>query len=335
MTDWRTSAQATCRLNEFWQLTAATCAPGDKAAAIGFVEGFEAADPRLISAQALRQAEQASAEIEADRNFRLAGGYGQVIDWLRHSADRQRLDVTLGTVVDAIKWRPGRVEIESHSASGAALAPCQATRAVITLPLGVLQAELGTPAAVRLNPELPEKRAAIARLKMGPVVKIVFRFDEAFWLAGELADLSFLHAPGEPFPTWWTLHPLRVPILTGWAGGPAAERLAALDDAAILAQGLAELAHALDVPREELQRRLRAWHVCNWQADPFARGAYSYVPVGGAGAVEELVHPVADTLYFAGEATQAGFGGTVASAIASGYRVAAEICRSLGSAARG
>ena len=53
------------------------------------------------------------------------------------------------------------------------------------------------------------------------------------------------------------------------------------------------------------------------------REAYSYILVGGRGAVAELARPVEDTLYFAGEATQEGFSGTVASTIASGYRAAA------------
>jgi monoamine oxidase len=64
----------------------------------------------------------------------------------------------------------------------------------------------------------------------------------------------------------------------------------------------------------------------NWQADPFARGAYSYVAVGGGGAREALRTPLADTLYFAGEATDTeGEAGTVAGALQSGMRAAREL----------
>ena len=63
-----------------------------------------------------------------------------------------------------------------------------------------------------------------------------------------------------------------------------------------------------------------------WHADPFSRGAYSYVPAGALSARARLSEPVEDTLYFAGEATDlAGYGGTVHGAIASGRRAAGQI----------
>lgn len=58
----------------------------------------------------------------------------------------------------------------------------------------------------------------------------------------------------------------------------------------------------------------------------------SYVPSGGLSAQAELAHPVGDTLFFAGEATNTeGHNGTVHGAIATGLRAASEV---LGSAAR-
>ena len=57
-----------------------------------------------------------------------------------------------------------------------------------------------------------------------------------------------------------------------------------------------------------------------------ARGAYSYVCVGGAGAPATLARPIAETLFFAGEHTQAqGEWASVHGAIASGHRVVDEI----------
>jgi monoamine oxidase len=58
-------------------------------------------------------------------------------------------------------------------------------------------------------------------------------------------------------------------------------------------------------------------------ANPFFRGAYSYVPVNGFRARKALSSPVEETLYFSGEATNAdGFSGTVHGAIASGIQTA-------------
>jgi hypothetical protein len=54
------------------------------------------------------------------------------------------------------------------------------------------------------------------------------------------------------------------------------------------------------------------------RSDPFSRGAYSCVLVGGVDARETLACPVDGVLWFAGEATAAdGEGGTVAGALAS------------------
>jgi len=74
------------------------------------------------------------------------------------------------------------------------------------------------------------------------------------------------------------------------------------------------------------QAELVAIYVHDWQADPYARGAYSYVTVGGEGAREELQAPLADTLYFAGEATDTqGEAGTVAGALQSGLLAARQL----------
>ena len=58
--------------------------------------------------------------------------------------------------------------------------------------------------------------------------------------------------------------------------------------------------------------------------DPYARGAYSYVLVGGMGAHEELAAPLDGTVFFAGEATESEEAGTVAAALRSGVRAARE-----------
>jgi len=64
----------------------------------------------------------------------------------------------------------------------------------------------------------------------------------------------------------------------------------------------------------------------DWAGDPFARGAYSYVPAGAVDASAAMAEPQANTLFFAGEHTDiTGNWGTVHAAIRSGLRVAAQI----------
>ena len=165
---------------------------------------------------------------------------------------------------------------------------------------------------------------------MGAVVKVVFRFREAPWDAAGLPDLAFLHTPAGPFQAWWMTRPMRTTVLTGWAGGPAAERLAGQDPTAVLARALGALADTLPADRRRLEAELEAWHVFDWLADPFSQGAYSYVPVHELKTPSALAEPVEGTLFFAGEATHDRLSGTVAGALASGYRAADEVLRSLG-----
>jgi monoamine oxidase len=135
--------------------------------------------------------------------------------------------------------------------------------------------------------------------------------------------LSFVLSDDPVMPTWWTSYPVLAPVLTGWVGGPRAARLGGESDAGLAEQALAALARVLHVPRVELDARLVDWHVHNWTADPFSRGAYSYVRVGGLEAPARLAQPVQRTLYFSGEATDDhGHTGTVHAALAAGQRAA-------------
>jgi monoamine oxidase len=168
---------------------------------------------------------------------------------------------------------------------------------------------------------------------MGDVLKVVLRFRTAFWAVKTppfpyLPGLSFLATPGAIIRTWWTSYPLVAPLVTAWIAGPRATLLAGETESALIDRSLATLAQALGVPPRLLEAELEGGYLHNWQADPFARGAYSYVRVGGKEAPARLAEPVAGTLFFAGEATDAdGHTGTVHAALASGSRAAKEIAR--------
>src|SRR5439155_4820603 len=105
-----------------------------------------------------------------------------------------------------------------------------------------------------------------------------------------------------------------------------AEALALKGSDYILDSAIASLASALKVSPASVERRVAAAFVADWQDDPFSRGAYSYVPAGAITAPIVLAEPVANTLFFAGEATNSdGDAGTMHGAIATGYRAADEL----------
>jgi monoamine oxidase len=290
------------------------------------VEGFDAADPARASLKAITGEWTGGAGVRASQS-RPAGGYGRLIGHLATVITEGGVRLRLDTAVQAVSWGPDEVTVEALTRGSPYRV--RARRAVITLPLAVLQAA-GEPGAVRFTPPLEAKRNALDHLVMGPVLKVVLRFREAFWetvAGGRYRDAGFFHATGHDVPTFWTALPERRPIFTAWTGGPRAARLSALDDAAIVQAALAA-AEALfgGIAVSDL---LVEAHTHNWQQDPFARGAYSYVTVGGLGAPAVLAAPLADTLFFAGEATAAGESGTVAGALASGEAAARAVLASL------
>ena len=196
----------------------------------------------------------------------------------------------------------------------------------MTLPLGVLQH-----GDVRFTPALRGKRKALQQLACGAVVKLLLRFDAPFWeevLPQEKAVRGFLHAPGACFPTLWPVESAKAPLLVAWAGGPQAHRLLAMRRAS-LPHAASESLRAYFGSRSS-RAALEAWYYHDWQSDRLARGAYSYVRVGGRDARAHLARPLDDTLFFAGEAADTeGESGTVTGALQSGVRAAREVIASL------
>jgi monoamine oxidase len=262
------------------------------------VQGFDAADPSVVSAREI--VEEWSGGGLGVSQPRPQGGYGPLLEFLASEST-----VQLNTVVQAIRWKASSVEVRGtfRGEPWSAWAP----RALITVPIGVL------PSLVR------EKRQALTKLESGPVVRVALAFREAFWEKRH-PGVAFFHSPESPFPTCWTPLPMHAPLLTCWAGGPKASRLTGSSEKTLLKHALASVRSVLGDIDEPL-----AYLMHDWQADPFARGGYSYVKVGGTGAREKLAEPLDETLYFAGEATDTEQSGTVGGALASGIRAAKEI----------
>lgn len=275
--------------------------------ATAYVEGFNAARSDLIGLRSLAAMDRAAREVDGDRAFRLIGGYDSIIRRLAEG-----LDIRLNTVVEAIEWAPGRVRIAARGTA----AQMEAPRAIVTAPLGVLQA-----GDIRFLPR-PAALDGLSALHMGPAVRLVLRFREAFW-EERYQSLGFFHSLERAFPTWWTTLPVRAPVLTAWAAGRAAERFQNQNAEVVAGEAVRALEQLFG---KQAKGQLAGWHWHDWQADPFSRGAYSYVGVGGMDAPLHLAEPVDDTLYFAGEATDIeGRWGTVQGAIASGRRAARQI----------
>jgi monoamine oxidase len=318
-----------------YQSTAPADAATDAAAA-NMVEGFNAADRHRIGIASLAVQQRAEDAIEGDRLFHVAEGYDAVMEFLAAQFRTAGGELVLEAPVRSIEWRRGGVRIEE----------LRARRALITVPLGVLQAD-----SIAFTPAPAEILAHARRLAMGEVVRVSLLFRERFWrhavspaipadIRRALSDLSFLFTSAEVPPTWWTPNPTPAPMLTAWIGGPRAVELrrsiaAGGDPLALPRRCLATLARVFERSFAELQSLLVSWHAHDWSADPHSLGAYSYVPAGVLDAPAKLTMPVEETLYFAGEHTDlTGHWGTVHAAIGSGMRAAEQMLGAGGSADR-
>jgi monoamine oxidase len=285
-----------------------------------FVEGFHAAPTGRIGVRALATANQAAEKAEGTRQYRIEGGYGALVRAMTEGLARQEIALRFETIVQAILWEPGRVHVRTTTPDG----PCdfRASRVLVTLPLGVLKAK--GPGAVKFEPPLLQQAEAIHGLEMGAVVKIVLQFRSRFW---PTEHFGFLHSDDEWLPTWWDDE--RALMLTGWAGGLRAELLAREDAPTIVEEGIRALSKIFQVERKQVRELLVSAHYHDWVNDPFSLGGYSYTPVGGVDLPKSLAANLANTVFFAGEATDSeGEQGTVHAAITSGERAAQEIIES-------
>jgi monoamine oxidase len=310
-------------------------APGGRTAtaarslARAFVEGFHAADARRISTRALADGGIPSDE-EERRQLRVGDGYDHVPGWLAGGfLDR----IITGAVVERIDWEEDGVEL-SISRRTEPATTMTARAAIITVPLGVLLTPPGEPGAITFAPSLPILDRVRGRLTMGSVVRVILLFRDRWWVdrprGDSLESMSFLHGDSGDVQVWWSLHPAQVPVMVGWAGGPAAIRLAGRDPQEIQDRAVTALAKNLGLPRRRVSSRVEACWTHDWESDPFARGAYSYALVGGSEAAAELARAIKGTLWFAGEAADSeGRNGTVHGAIGSGRRAAASVVRAL------
>ena len=278
--------------------------------ALGFIQGFNAADPWRISEKSLAQ--QGNPTEGAVKAARLLSGYAALIE---HLARDVRDVVRLQSVVERIHWEPGRADVHTRDGS-----IHQAKAVILTVPLPFLQDQ-----SIAIVPEVPALRKAARLLVMGHVARVSIVVKDRFW-EKKIDDLAYVHTPDRSFNVWWTMYPVRAPVVTGWAGGPPAVEL--LQSNEIESAAVREIARAFGIRRERMEARIDSLVRHDWTADEYTRGAYAYVGVGGAGAARRLSRAIDGTLFVAGEATEEENMGTVEGALASGVRAARQVVES-------
>jgi monoamine oxidase len=273
------------------------------------VEGYDAADPERASTLALRDEWMDGGD---HAQARIVGGYGGLVEYLAAECRKHGVAIHLGSAVSAIESTNGRAVVRCASGD-----THEGDAVILTVPLPLLK-QIVLPAAER------ERAAAAAGIGFGNVIKILLRFETAWWLdqRSDLDDLTFLLSEAR-IPVWWTQHPADLPVLTGWFGGPKTAALADLGEPELIEAGLASLAEIFGLDPGKLKRRLVAARAINWAQDSLARGAYSYATPETRAAQAVLSRMDGGTIFFSGEALYRGRDmGTVEAALACGLETA-------------
>ena len=214
-------------------------------------------------------------------DWRVRDGYGRLI--AHHGAP---VPVVLSTPVTRIEHgRAGAVTLDTERGT----LRCRA--AVVTVSSTCL-----AEGAIRFDPALPDKQAAASGVPLGVANKIFL--DLA--VPEALPEEVYVHGASDRVATGaYHLRPLGRPRIECYYGGAFARHIEALAPDAAAAVAIDELVGHFGA---DLRRHLALRARSAWAGDPWARGSYSYARPGAAGARAILAAPVADKLFFAGEA---------------------------------
>ncbi|MBL3699834.1 flavin monoamine oxidase family protein [Leucobacter luti] len=261
-----------------------------------------AADPALVSAEAVLLHESSTANGYIEDGGRFVGGNQSLsLELARRLGDRVRLDHP----VAGVDQSPTGVQVVLRDGTR-----LDAAAAVVAAPLPLLR-------ELELGFALPEaQQRALDHRFMGVAAK----------LGVPLRRVDSDVALQNPEHTWWSWRSLstdgehRINALSSFAGGPFAL------DALRVSAGPDTWVAALRAMRPELEIDGDVL-LTTWADDPWARGAYSAPGLGWEAADATAFEEAAGRVAIAGEHT--GLAQSLSGAVASGYRAAAALNRAL------
>ena len=234
-------------------------------------------------------------------------GYKVIADYMA-----KNLRIERQQVVKEIQWSQSPVRVITAKST------FTADHVVVTLPLGVLQA-----GSVLFTPVLSAlKQTTIANLGMGVLNKCYLKFPSVFWPT----DVDWIDYVPEKHGEWAEWVSLKrtnnLPILIGFNAADRGREIEAWTDAKIVASAMVTLRkiYGAGIPNPV------DYQITRWASDPFSMGSYSFNALGSVPLMrKELARAASNRLFFAGEATDSDYFGTVHGAYLSGVRAANEI----------
>lgn len=244
---------------------------------------------------------------ESGGNYRVAAGYGALV---AHYGEG--LPVRLGTTVERVRWNGSGVVVETDRGD------VHAPAVIVTVSTNVLAA-----GGIAFEPALPAwKQDAIATVPVGEANKVALAFDRDVFDAPEPYHLHFEHATRATVR--FEICPFGRNVAIGYLGGRFAAEMEAAGREAMADLALEQL---IAVFGSDLRRRLLAVDSTAWCGDPHIQGGYSCARPGQAHQRSRLAEPLAERVFFAGEACSITGFGAVHGAHASGVAAARAVAR--------
>ncbi|MCC6264659.1 MAG: FAD-dependent oxidoreductase [Bryobacterales bacterium] len=242
-------------------------------------------------------------------NLLIKEGYGSLV--ARYGRD---VPVSLQTPARRIRYGGAGVQVETDHGT------LKAKACIVTSSTGVLAAE-----KIRFDPPLPAwKQDAIAGLPMGLLAKIPLQFSKPEFRYQAFDDV--LRESGGKRDIYFLCWPFQLNLLVGFVGGDFAWELSAAgeSEAVDFGRNAARAVFGSDADRYFLKGAFT-----RWAGDSWALGAYAAAAPGSAGAREGLRRPVADRVFFAGEACAPRWTQTCGGAALSGLETADLVAKQL------
>ncbi|TDB68048.1 flavin monoamine oxidase family protein [Arundinibacter roseus] len=222
------------------------------------------------------------------------------------------LSTKLNQRVSKIDYSTKKVKI-THNGSVS-----EADYVLVTVPLGVLKAN-----SIQFTPALPAaKQSAIQKVGMNCVNKFLLTWDTAFW--DDVQYISYSPELMDKFNYFVNVRKYtpEVNALLTFAYAEYGRQTERMSDQQIIDEIMLHLKDMYGSNIPNPTKFLRT----NWQTNENSFGAYSYTAVGTQMRhFDDLAEEVNDTIFFAGEHTEADYFSTVHGAYLSGLREADKI----------
>jgi len=243
----------------------------------------------------------------SDSNWRVLEGYGSLI-----SASQPAAAMHFSCPVRRVAMTPGGTDIDTDRGR------FSARTAIVTASTNVI-----AEGVIAFDREVDGHVEAASHLPLGIADKL---FIELHGRHGLKPETHLLGNPRDANTGSYYVQPLGRPVVEGFFGGPGAKHI---EEAGLLAAFDLAVEQLAALLGNHIRRHLRPLAASSWCRTDWVRGSYSHALPGRASARAVLSQPVADRLFFAGEATHPTDFSTAHGAWESGLRAADQVCRAL------